>query len=59
MRMVDYFDRGWRCAPDRPAFIDDRRILTWREVNDLLEPSCVRDGRGRLAGPRTRCGVRA
>lgn len=35
MRMVDYFDRGWRCAPDRPAFIDDRRILTWREVNDL------------------------
>lgn len=35
MRMVDYFERGWRRAPDRPAFVDDERTLTWREVNDL------------------------
>ena len=37
MAIIDFFDRGWRIAPDGVAYIQDERNHTYREVG---EQSC-------------------
>jgi acyl-CoA synthetase (AMP-forming)/AMP-acid ligase II len=35
MRMIDHFHEGMRRSPDRPAFVDDEKGMTFREVDDF------------------------
>lgn len=37
MRLIDYFRQGLRRDPERAAFIDGDRTISWRETNDLVE----------------------
>ncbi|MCC6868098.1 MAG: AMP-binding protein [Burkholderiales bacterium] len=35
MAMIDFFDRGWRSHPRRPAFVMDERARTYDEIGEL------------------------
>ncbi|KAI3605987.1 Long-chain-fatty-acid--CoA ligase (plasmid) [Cupriavidus necator H850] len=35
MAITDFFDRGWRAAPDRVAFIAEERTFTYKEIGEL------------------------
>jgi acyl-CoA synthetase (AMP-forming)/AMP-acid ligase II len=35
MAITDFFDRGWRAAPDRAAFIAEERTFTYKEIGEL------------------------
>ncbi|KWK47716.1 long-chain fatty acid--CoA ligase [Burkholderia stagnalis] len=35
MAITDFFDRGWRTAPDKIAFIADDRNFTYKEIGEL------------------------
>lgn len=35
MAITDFFDRGWRAAPDRAAFITEERTFTYKEIGEL------------------------
>lgn len=35
MAMIDFFDRGWSIHPNGPAYIQDDRVYTFKEVGEL------------------------
>ncbi|WEH12999.1 AMP-binding protein [Streptomyces sp. VNUA24] len=35
MAITDFFDRGWRSAPEAVAFVADDRTFTYREIGEL------------------------
>ena len=35
MAIIDFFDRGWRGAPDAAAYVQDERTFSFREVGEL------------------------
>ncbi|MFJ1257836.1 class I adenylate-forming enzyme family protein [Cupriavidus sp. CuC1] len=35
MAITDFFDRGWRAAPDRAAFIAGERTFTYKEIGEF------------------------
>ena len=35
MAIIDFFDRGWRSAPDAAAYIQDEREVSFREAGEL------------------------
>ena len=35
MAIIDFFDRGWRSAPDAAAYVQDERAFSFREVGEL------------------------
>jgi acyl-CoA synthetase (AMP-forming)/AMP-acid ligase II len=45
VRIIDYFQQGLRRGPERPAFIEDDRVVTWGETAQIVERAAAAEPR--------------